>query len=302
MPVLTNLKFNPNKVYSANVNHLKELQLIKQREADLKIQSSFQGYPQMYPMAAPNYYYPYQMQQIVWQEPVQMPYYPNMYSGVQSQYYSPPMSSPFYPTPVQNFSQEIKKPTAKLSTKSPHAILGHKLTRRNTTSYVPGHASLLGKVETKCQEQDLQVTKNATFSPQAQNDQDDLEFKYLDSGYFRKSTMDETNYFNHQSVSPISSPEEHNMWMRIMASFKLNPYPVENDEEQEIEVANADENEHYSQAVNPQGENDDDDYMFNVFNTYEAPSFQKEGAVNSSSSSGPIFSLLLKSDAKGTSN
>jgi hypothetical protein len=63
MPVLTNLKFNPNKVYSANVNHLKELQLIKQREADLKIQSSFQGYPQMYPMAAPNYYYPYQMQQ-----------------------------------------------------------------------------------------------------------------------------------------------------------------------------------------------------------------------------------------------
>jgi hypothetical protein len=62
-----------------------------------------------------------------------MKYYPPppLYQQVQ-QCYSPPAALQYYPQYQSPFKPVDTKPKSKMSTKSPHAITGHKLTRKNT--------------------------------------------------------------------------------------------------------------------------------------------------------------------------
>lgn len=53
MPILTNLKYNPNKVYAANVNNLRELQIIKQNEENYQ---AYLRYSQGYQLPQNSYY------------------------------------------------------------------------------------------------------------------------------------------------------------------------------------------------------------------------------------------------------
>jgi hypothetical protein len=65
-----------------------------------------------------------------------MKYYPPppLYQQVQHHCYSPPAALQYYPQCQSPFKpvDTKPKPKSKLSTKSPHAITGHKLTRKNT--------------------------------------------------------------------------------------------------------------------------------------------------------------------------
>jgi len=335
MPVLTNLKFNPNKVYTANVNHLKELQMIKQKEEDMKKHQNFQGYAPMYPVPQ-GVYYPNSMQpHMVFAEPQPISYYQNMYPNEQTQYYSPQWSSPAYYQPqIQMVNTTTKKPSSKLSTKSPHAITGHKLTRRNTTSYTPQSLqnTLIDNNQPTTPQNGCQVTKNDNFSNISQQTQmqvpsyqgnriswqdqvtkmspDPSEFN---NKYVRKSTYDdsESNPFQ-QSISSMSSPEEQNMCQRIMANFKLNPFPIENEEDQYDQEPDNDYGNYDQSRMNRLYEAmEDEDHMFSVFEPcdsdamknsnymFPAPSqtnqdpFQKEG---------PIFRIISKTEANGATN
>ena len=74
----------------------------------------------------------------IYKEKPVMHYYPPPYQQVQHQYYSPPAALQGYAQSQSPFKQMDKKPKSKLSTKSPHAIAGHKLTRKNT-EFIPSN-------------------------------------------------------------------------------------------------------------------------------------------------------------------
>ena len=98
---------------SSNVNHLKELQLVKQREQEMKVMRSYSD--------TNNYFY--SQQPVYWQNPVstpqmppaqtQMMYYPPQpqpqYIMAPNQYYSPPASMQYYPQRAQTFKKATKE-------------------------------------------------------------------------------------------------------------------------------------------------------------------------------------------------
>jgi len=110
----------------------------------------------------------------------------------------------------------------------------------------------------------------------------------------------------------MSSPEEQNMCQRIMANFKLNPFPIENEEDQYDQEPDNDYGNYDQSRMNRLYEAmEDEDHMFSVFEPcdsdamknsnymFPAPSqtnqdpFQKEG---------PIFRIISKTEANGATN
>lgn len=122
--------------------------------------------------------------------------------------------------------------------------------------------------------------------------------------YLRKSTLDETDDFLVQkSQSSWNSPEEQMMQMKILSNFKLNPFPIESDEDDNYE-ANYDESQFSNSASRKRMNRLYEDIqnseanLFNIFEPFSAgdESLQNEELKHEGSSPGPIFSLLSKAD------
>jgi hypothetical protein len=314
MPVLTNLKYNPNKVYIGNVNHLRELELIKQRAQEMKnIQShGYQHFPncQMFPSQ-------YMMQsQQSYPEQNGMMYNQPQYPVMQEQRFcgSPPLG--YYPSPAAAKTNGVKK-KSKLSTKSPHAITGHKLVRKNT-DFVPSrqHSNLLPGQQERVQTPEMSVNYanfgqavNSVSSYQRQEGgyspnyyQEYPQYSSGQTSYYRKSTFDESEYYKAQAMaSPYSSPEEFNMQMRMSQSFQLRPFLVGQGPDQEDSgyfQPNLSGGSHISKKL----EEAKDEEEFNYFEPFseENNSFQNE--ERRSPSSGPIFNLLSQKETEGVLN
>lgn len=320
MPVVTNLKFNPNKVYAANVNHLKELQMIKAREQEYQNQcQSYIRYDPGYTIPQP--YYPYMVQSPpICPEPAPVPYYQPGYIQVPNQYYSPPQTpAPYYGQSVNQMGWAGKKPVSKLSTKSPHAITGHKLVRKNTDFTPKGATRGLGGLkDARIMTPAHQPTQTVNFTQAYNNDNsyqkewnsakiesthDGYSNPYeVNHNYIRKSTLDETEYYFQQSVSPFSSPEERNMQMRIVNNFKLNPFPLEGEEYNDYPVQIANSQRRMSK-LHEEIKNEDENSCnyFDVFSE-NIPTFQKDRRPGTEGNSGPIFNLLSQADASGQTN
>lgn len=303
MPVITNLKFNPNKVYNANVNHLKELQMIKQREEAYKNYSYNQPYEQMYQMnQSDGYSYPMQGVQM-YQNQAPMMYYQSPNYGMQNQYYSPqPNQMQYYMPQNPTFASSAKK-TSKLSTKSPHAITGHKLSRRNTFAG-PGpndhnFSSYCAKSPPPNDQMGYNLNGEQSCSDYAKTSTNNGS----NGSYFRKSTFDDTEaYYPQTSPSPFSSPEEYNMQMRIVSNFKLNPFPIENEgEDSNAFCQNTNSEDRMAKRHQQIAEEED---MFAAFEPFsnENDSLQMEDSLKGGPSPGPIFSLISQAEADGPQN
>lgn len=328
MPILTNLKYNPNKVYAANVNNLRELQIIKQNEENYQ---AYLRYSQGYQVAKNSYYaFPVQNPPMC-SDPAGMAYYQPQYPMMTNQYYSPPVNCvPYYAQPMPMPCPVMKKPSTKLSTKSPHAITGHKLTRSNTVFTPKGvNRNLVGVNNAQTPPPGYQQ-ENGTFSSQAAlnnqfgrftlDEEEPDTYNYncepvssnfdMEPSLFRKSTFDETeNYRFQKSVSPFSSPEERNLQLRLISSFQLNTLAIESEEEEDDEENHKQlhsnttpqprMNKLYAQIKN------EEENIFNVFEPYHGTdeTFQNVAPRSGGSSSGPIFSLISsQAESPGTSN
>lgn len=325
VPSWSNLKFNPNKVYTANVNNMKELQIIKEMEQRY---NSYRSYVQSnYSYQTNSYYSPQSESMIIPESAMIPPYFADPYL-MQTQQWSPqPSSVPVYQYNAQVQVQPKTKPTSKLSTKSPHAITGHKFHKSNTmsTSQDMSRSGLGGAVMTP---QPFLKTPISNFSfgqalnnsgKNAQNYKDYEYFSYDDKNqkiinqdyhlnFVRKSTFDETEAYANISQPLFISPEENKMKMKLIQNFNLNPFPIESEDDEEIDDIDQD-NTIFTSKILPKSFNKKngeykgiDNDIFNVFGNFpvEDESFQNEELKMQGSSSGPIISLLSKAEVTGT--
>ena len=326
IPSLSNLKFNPNKVYTANVNNMKELQLIKEMEQRF---SNYHSFVQSNYSYQTNIYYPPQNEKAYVSDSSMMQSYYNDPYWMQTQNWSPQQSSiPFYGYKVQNPTQSKAKQTSKLSTKSPHAISGHKFHKSNTmltpkdlnSNGVSGNSVMTPQPFLKSSKDNFTFGQAIQGVSKNVQNYGDLEYFNYDEQYMqdinkdyhlsfaRKSTFDETEAYAQNSRSLFVSPEENKMKMKLIQNFNLNPFPIESEEDEEDDDIYQD-NPIFSSKILPKSFNkkyDDnkrsENDLFNVFDPFsvEDESFQNEASRIQDSSSGPIFSLLSKAEPTGT--
>lgn len=215
-------------------------------------------------------------------------------------------------------SDKKVKPASKLSTKSPHAIAGHKFNKQSKLTVAKNlkkgfsadqvqrtppfnhsnGATDSGTFEQICDTIIGEVHPDDDSKIEAKHSSGKTvpEIRDKDISIIRKSTFDDTeNCLINNSASSFSSPQERDLQMRIVSSFKLNPFPFDNfDDHFGDNFENADELDRQNAKFNGQHYSEftqNDDELFNVF-----PPFLQNDAFQidqqEGSSSGPIFSLM----------
>lgn len=261
---------------------------------------------------APRSYNMTQSSPIYEEKPV-MQYYPPPYQPLQHQYYSPPAALLQSYAQVQSpFKSMDKKPKSKLSTKSPHAIAGHKLNRKNT-DYTPSNLnreSMTNANNFTNSPGSYQPNYNfsnasnlvgtSTYNPAEMDNYENFYPSDHSMALTRKMTFDVTENMHSTPLEPSpQSVEEMNMQMKIVSSFKLNPFSFEGDNFNDPDYFSFDcdvPTEHLSKKFD-EAKNED---QFNLFEPFSKDTFQNEGIPLPSS--GPIFSLMSQADQPGTQN
>lgn len=262
-----------------------------------------------YPYSCSNVSYPYQ---IISQNADYQVHYSPSYDNMG--YFSP---QPNFNSQIEGF-QDIKfnasgakpKIKSKLSTKSPHAITGHKLGKANsfetskslnkgTDSSQALKISPAGQANTV-----TNMPKSGSFNQhsaqygrsqikngsESWNDTAAPSVNESQNSYFRKSTYDctENTMINSSPLSPYSI-QDH----RYSNSFKANPFPLNKIDENYTDSLG---NSYGQQPINDEQHfsdihNDDYDQIFDVFTPFTNDTFKNYGNMDDSSS-GPIFSLI----------
>lgn len=249
----------------------------------------------------------------IYKEKAAMQYYPAPYQPMQHQYYSPPAALlQCYPQVQSPFKSIDKKPKSKLSTKSPHAIAGHKLNRKNT-DYTPGNLSrepmtnannFVNSPGSYQPNDNFSKASNLigtqTYFPTEIDDYENFYESDHSMALTRKMTFDVTENAHAAPLESSSqSIEEMNMQMKIVSSFKLNPFSFEGDSFNDSDYFSFDcgaQTKHLSKQFD-EAKNED---QFNLFEPFSEDTFQSEEIPLPSS--GPILSLMSQADQPGIQN
>ena len=275
---------------SSNVNHLKELQMLKQREQELNNMRSYNecnnyyynqqqmywqnsgGSPQIIPNQSPMVYY---------QTAPQTPQPAPQYIMAPAQFYSPQVSMQYYaqPSPIPKKEIKLKRKNTDFFPKSYN---------RNLTS-VENPSSKSPIFESKKSNNDFANLSHSSGKALGKegygNCEESKAYELPQPSMNRKYTIDEAKVFQMQPLDQqFESPEEQNMKKRLVENFKLNPHFTGEDDTNQDEVDKQNEAE-------GKEENEDID----VFGPF-SPSQELLNEAGVAPSGGPIFSLLSQAE------